>query len=173
MSVWPLVNKLRILQGSIYNLFDFIELDCACIFFFFSRIVAAQQKSVTVPVRVWHRKGFVMQSPVGMNCCSPKQEALCFSLGGDNMSRCLCWVFAWDRSSEEPGACVAPAEGRAGTDCWQSYLATHSSLEMHTSSCPHRTALFESQHPTLVVSAHPSCPLLLWMQLIAASVIIN
>ena len=29
MSVWPLVNKLRILQGSVYNLFDFTELDCA------------------------------------------------------------------------------------------------------------------------------------------------
>jgi len=109
MSVWPLVNKLRILQGSIYNLFDFIELDCACIFFFFSRIVAAQQKSVTVPVRVWHRKGFVMQSPVGMNCCSIKQEALCFSLGGGSVSRCLCWVCAWDSSSEEPGARVAAA----------------------------------------------------------------
>lgn len=34
MSVWPLVNKLRILQGSIYNLFDFMELEWFFLWFF-------------------------------------------------------------------------------------------------------------------------------------------
>ena len=62
-----------------------------------------------MPIRAWHGKGFVMLSPVGMNCCSIKQEALCFSSGGGSVSRCLCWVCAWDSSSEEPGARVAAA----------------------------------------------------------------
>lgn len=48
-------------------------------------MVAAQQKSVIVPVRVWHRKGFVTRSPVGMNCCSPQQEALLFGSSGSSM----------------------------------------------------------------------------------------
>lgn len=34
MSVWLLVNKLRILQGSVYNLFDFIKLGYVLSFFY-------------------------------------------------------------------------------------------------------------------------------------------
>lgn len=35
MSVWPLVDKLRILQGSVYNLFGFMKLDRAPFIYLF------------------------------------------------------------------------------------------------------------------------------------------
>lgn len=53
--------------------------------YFFWKMFAAWRKSVIVPMWIWHQKGFVIQSPVGMNCCRLQQEALLFSSRGSSM----------------------------------------------------------------------------------------
>lgn len=72
--------------------------------------MAARQKCVIVPIWVWLGKGFVMWSPVGMDRCSPQQEASRFNSSGGGVFGCLCAGFALAASvPREAEACVSPA----------------------------------------------------------------
>lgn len=105
MSVWPLVNKLKILQGSTYNQFDFMELDSAPFFFLKDDCCLVEECDCAYVSMA--EKGICHEVPGGH-----EPEALLCSSGGSGTFGCLWAAFVLGAPVRgEAVACASPAFG--------------------------------------------------------------